>query len=80
MNNSGIKSYHSSLLSLILAYLFTDCSCHCDWEGPDISSTQILTFPLVAEELQLPFFFFIQRVTISNLNKVQGIKEVSHVP
>lgn len=54
------------------AHLFTDSTCHRDWEGPDIPSTQVFTFPLVAEELQLPLLFLIQGVAISNLHRHRG--------
>lgn len=50
-------------------YLFTDCSCHGDWEGSDIASAQVFTFPLVAEEFQLPFLFLVQGVAIANLDR-----------
>lgn len=56
----------------IHAHLFTDRSCHGDREGPDIATTQVFTFPLVAEELQLPLLFLIQGVAIANLDRHRG--------
>lgn len=52
----------------IYPYLFTNGSCHGNGEGSDVPSAQILTFPLVAEQLQLPLLFLIQGVAVSNLN------------
>lgn len=49
-------------------HLFTDGSCHGNRKGSDIPSAQILTFPLVAEELQLPLLLLIQGIAVSNLN------------
>ncbi len=56
-----------------LAHLFTDRSSHGDRERPDVTAAQVLSFPLVAEELQLSFFLIIQTVTVSHLrNKSSG--------
>lgn len=68
---------HPSSLPRIHAHLFTNSSSHCDWEGPHIPSAQVFTFPLVAEELQLPLFFLIQGIAVSDLNTENGVEEVS---
>jgi len=65
---AGTGRKHGDVPAVNLASaLFTDSSCHRDWEGPDIPSTQVFTFPLVAEELQLPLLLLIQGVAVSNL-------------
>lgn len=49
-------------------HLLTNGSSHGDREGPDIPSAQILTFPLIAEQLQLPLLLLIQGVAVSDLD------------
>lgn len=58
-------------------HLFTNSPCHGDGEGPDIASAQVLTFPLVAEQLQLPLLLLVQGVAIPNLNTQDSTEEAS---
>ena len=54
------------------AHLFTDGSRHGDREGPHIAAAQVFTFPLVAEELQLPLLLLVQGVAVANLDRHRG--------
>lgn len=77
--NCTTGEQHPSSLPRTHAHLFTNGSGHRDGEGPHVPSAQVLTFPLVAEELQLPLLFLIQRIAVSDLHTQNGVEEVSLV-
>lgn len=65
-------------------YLFTDGPTDGQWERADIASAQVVPFPLVTEELELPLLLVVQRVTVSDLTTrstysiITNIKYISH--
>ena len=55
-------------------YLLTDGPRHGNGEGPDVAAAQVLPFPLVTEELELPLLLVIQAVAVADLGVVDTRK------
>lgn len=63
-------------LHIPVAYLLTNSPSHGHGERTHVATAQVLTFPLVTEELQFALFLIVQTVTVTYLNKQRKARDV----